>query len=151
MKKVILIYLIVFFILSPAFAQDPQPIDVQGVIIKDRKCLVPEDESDATHVAFGQKEALNLLQLRIDFPKLELKIDELEKLVFIKDKEVMKLEDMNGNLSQQMIVISGQNDYLKEEIEGAYKWYRSPYLWTSVGIVLGFLATWAITEAVKSE
>lgn len=100
-------------------------------------------------VAFDQQSALKLLQMRMDYPKLELKIDQLNSLVLLKDQEIVLLDRIQENHKKQISILVERNTALQKRIDTIDAWYNSRWLWTGIGIVIGTGVTIGIAYAVK--
>ena len=135
MRKAILVYLICFFSVFPVYAND---IDVRKVEINNQE-----------YIAFTPPDAQYLLQLRINFPVYKEKIKVLEELTLNQSSQIKVLSDMTVNLNTQLDIMKDQNAFLQEELDKTDVWYKSPWLWGAIGIVLGCLATIGIAEAVN--
>ena len=134
MRTVTLVLLAVFFC-GAAVAQEAD-VRAHNIDGKDYVCFTTQD-------------AHALLQLRIDYPKLELKIKTLEELVNIKEEEKLALLRANTNLNEQIAFFTKENVRLQERLNSADAWYKSPYLWFCVGLVVGTGAAVATVYAVK--
>ena len=88
-------------------------------------------------VAFDKVSAQKLLQMRIDFPKLQLTIKKQEDLLVVKSKEITTLEHILANLSEQKTILLDEHVRLQQQLTDVTAWYNNPYLWACVGIVFG--------------
>ena len=134
MNKIFIVYFIAFFSFLPYGWGN---IDIQKTIIDGKE-----------YVAFTPDDAKYLLELRIKFPVQQEKIKGLEDLVLNKTKQIKIMDTMLENKNQQVTLLTDRAIYLEEELDSATAWYRSPYLWTAIGIVLGCVATISIVKAV---
>jgi len=81
--------------------------------------------------------AKDLLQIRINFPKLEEKIKDLEALIIILDEEVKQYDQLQFTLTKKAEYLLQQTVSLNKKLEAANSWWRSPYLWGVAGVFLG--------------
>lgn len=100
-------------------------------------------------VCFTEPDAQTLLQMRLDYPKLELKITKLEEQVGLKEAQIQTLTTGNANLLQQIKIVQTENVRLTNQLESGSAWYRNPYLWFCVGIVTGAGLATGIAFAIK--
>jgi len=135
--RVLLLALYLALVPCVVSAQEPVP-DVQAHVIDGK-----------SYVCFVTADAQTLLQLRIDCPKLQLAIDQYRELVTLKNGQITTLTGLNLNLSQQADVYKSEMVRLNEALASANAWYRNPYLWFGVGVVVGTGASIAIFYAVK--
>lgn len=134
MKYILAILLFVVFT-TPVYADgiDVRVIDIEG----------------KPFVAFDREAAQELLQMRIDFPVMELKLDKLSALVTGLNQENRLLSE-NLDLSKAgNAVLVEENVDLKDTIRSLDSWWRNPWFWFGVGIVCGTGATIAIVYAVN--
>lgn len=137
MKKLFSLYLILFLIFpTVTYANDVF------------KHINDEGEE---FVCFTTEAAQKLLQIKIDLPKLKLKIIRLNDLLEIQEQQIGSLQNMNGILDQKNVVLLDLNKDLQERIEDDTSFWKSPWLWTGVGIVLGTVGTIGIVYAVKGD
>jgi len=129
-----LIFLLLLMSL-PAFARSP---DVRVQIIDGK-----------SYVCFGRLEARDLLQMRINLPKLQLKLKKLNELLDISDQKSKLFLDMQKNLIDRNEVYTKQIASLQDQLDQAHSFWRSPILWFVIGAVVGTTATIAVVEAVK--
>jgi hypothetical protein len=166
MYKVLIAYLVVICVFStPVYANDDF-LELFGVDVAEETPTPPENgvpaeaptevpdirvlQADGKEfVAFEPKYAQMLLQMRLDYPKLELKIEKLVTLLNIRGKLVEKALEMNANLEDQLKVKDDVLIGLQEKINNADSFWRSPYLWFAVGIVLATGTTILIFEVAR--
>ena len=99
-------------------------------------------------VAFDLVSAQKLLQMRIDFPKIKLKLAKLEDLVETKDLELGKLTSANASLLDANSFLKTTVADLATKLDSKDAWYRSPYFWYVAGLLTGVGATISIVYAV---
>lgn len=128
-------FLIVLFLSTSVFSAE---IDVRDIKI-----------DGADFVAFDHQSALKLLQMRMDYPKLELKIDRLNELVILKDQEISLLDKIQENHKKQIFILVEKNVSLQKKIDTVDAWYNSKWLWTGIGILIGTGVTIGVAYAVK--
>ncbi|MFA5132534.1 MAG: hypothetical protein WC444_04430 [Candidatus Paceibacterota bacterium] len=127
-------FVLVLLVSAPSYAQDD--IRVQQIDGKSFVCFTEDD-------------AKVLLQLRLDYPKMKEKILILDERIELKNKMVMSLEDANEYLNQQNGLLLKTNAGLEEKLDSMDSWYRSPILWSVVGVVIGVGITVGVMYAVK--
>ncbi len=126
----------VFF--TPVTALCDSPVDSRAITIDGKP-----------FVAFDRESAQKLLQMRIDFPKLELTIQKQNELLHTKSSEISVLESSLTNLYTQKEILLTESINLHKRLVAAYAWYKSPYLWVCVGLVVGTSATILVMYATK--
>jgi hypothetical protein len=114
------------FIISLFSIAAAQEVDAQVGIINNKKyvCLEPLFAKD-------------LLQIRINFPKLEEKIKDLEALIIILDEQVKQYDQLQVTLTKKAEILQQQTILLNKKLESANSWWRNPYLWGTAGLFLG--------------
>ena len=118
-------YLLVFLLLLvplSAFSED----DIRAHVIDSKK-----------FVCFDEPSALKVLNLRLQFPKLERKITLLEEKLGIKNNEIALLQKNTLILQEKLGIIVTETIILQESLEQSHAWYRSPWVWFGVGLVTG--------------
>ncbi len=100
-------------------------------------------------VAFDQESARKLLQMRLDFPKLEITVQKQKELLQVRSKELDVLHSVLANLTSQKSILLDETVNLHKQIALAYAWYKNPYLWACVGVVLGTGATILVMYATQ--
>lgn len=129
-------FLALFLVLSPSqicYAADP----VKHVI----------DEKE--FVCFEVPDAQRLLQIYINFPKLELKIGVLEKLDVNLTAQIQKTTELQDNMVKQAELFQGMTVELQKKLDSMDAWYRSPYLWFAVGVVVSSGVSLGVYYLVK--
>lgn len=101
------------------------------------------------YACFEPKDAQRLLQIYIDFPKLELKIKALEDLDLNLTSQTKKTDELQINLGKQVDILQKVNVELQEKITDMNSWWRSPWLWFAVGVVISTGTCLGIFWAVK--
>lgn len=99
------------------------------------------------YVCLEPATAQRLLQIYIDFPKLELKINLLEELNFNLSAQMTKEDDLQKNLQDQIKIMQDLNVNLQKTIDNQSAWYKSPWLWFSVGVIVTSGVTIGILSA----
>lgn len=100
-------------------------------------------------VAFDRKSALFLLDLRVKYPKLKLQLLNHENLIKLKNTRLVLLDKNLLNLSSQKDVLFEQVMGLTQELNNRDVWYKSPYLWFSVGLAAGIVTTIFVVYGVS--
>jgi len=139
--KILCIFLVVF-VFGAISRADPIPPpadeDIRAITI---------DGKD--FVAFDRLSALFILDLRIKYPKLLLQLKDQDTLIKLKDTRIILLEKNIVNMSDQKDVLFEQVKGLTQELDNRSAWYKSPYLWFSVGVVLGITTTVLVVYGVS--
>ncbi len=102
-----------------------------------------------SYVCFPPADAQKLLQLRLDFPNLQLKLEKLESLVLLADTQRQKLQlqldDVSLALSEQYEV----NTQLEQELEQKPEWYKNTTFYALVGFVSGVFLGVVVDQVAK--
>ena len=161
MYKVLIAYLVSICVFStPAYSGDDDFLELFGMDgseIPKEATGEPPSEPDIRaiqldgkdFVAFDPEYASMLLQMRMDYPKLELRITKLVKLLDIRGLLVKKSLEMNANMEEQLGIKDTILVGLQAQINDAYSFWRSPYLWFAVGVVLATGTTILIFEVAR--
>jgi len=88
-------------------------------------------------VCFVPSDAQKLLELRLNFPLLQLKSEKLEQSNLIRDAEIQKLEGNLEDLSNQLLEQKKTTEQLEAEIAKPIPWYKHPAFWAFTGMVMG--------------
>ncbi len=141
--KYLISFLLCYFLPAICLAQDPISEDFllderieYKLILKDlniRKEILDGKE----YGCFGKKETRSLLQLRMDFPKLQNTVKGLRKLINIKDGKIDILGQMNSNLKEQKDFLTQEIVGLRTKLDERDAWYKDPLLWWCIGVVVG--------------
>lgn len=144
MKKIVLTYLIAFFLLPPcsSLAQDSEPIKINVRV---------ETFDGIEHLCLEEPDARDMFKMRLTYPKLQLKIDKLEKLLKIKDLEINALEGIKENMLLQKEALEEQNIALQKRLDDTNSFWKSPYLWASIGVLLGVGLTLGVVYGVSGS
>jgi hypothetical protein len=124
MRRATIVVCAVLLCVSVVYAEDKMDVRAQQIDGK-------------SFVCFTEADSQKLLQLTLDYPKLQLQLKTQGELIDIKTKEISTLELANGNLREQNGVLVLQNTHLQQKIVDRDAWYKSPYLWFVVGLVVG--------------
>lgn len=126
------------FVLLVSLFDTLSPPDVRKCTLdgKDFVCFTPED----TQV---------LLEQRLNYVTLELKVQKLEEKLGLKESEIIILNKATTNLTDQIAFFSTENTRLQVQVNNQTAWYKSPYLWTGVGLLLGAGTSILIFYSVK--
>lgn len=120
------------------YAEEHEKEDIRAISINGK-----------SFVAFDRSSALFLLSLRVKYPKLQLQLKNQNHLIRLKDTRIDLLEKNIVNLNEQKDCLFEEVKGLKDELDRKNAWYRSPYLWFSVGVVLGIGTTIAVVYGVS--
>jgi hypothetical protein len=127
----------IFLFLISSLALSAEP-DIRTTVIDNKPFVCLDIPSSQT-----------LLQMRMDYPKLQLEVDSLKKLSGIRLLEINKLTGINTNLNQQKEVLTIQSVALQKELSKANAWYKSPWLWSAIGVAIGVGLTVGVTYLVR--
>lgn len=135
--------ILIALIASPAVysqetGSDVPLMDVRVVSIDDDKWL-----------AFTMEDAKALLKMRLDYPKMELVLERFSDSLRIKEKIILNQEGIIANQGEQIFVLEGDNTKLRKELNSERKWYKDPWFWFAMGLVLGGGTVAAVTWSVK--
>lgn len=122
--KLILIFLFIPVLQPLAFAEEVD--DIRAFTIEGKK-----------FVCFDEPSALKVLRLRLEFPKLQSKLLLLQEKIDIKNAEVETLNRTGLILQSKLGIVVNENVSLYQKLEKANAWYKSPWLWFGVGILVG--------------
>ena len=101
------------------------------------------------YVCYEPASAQKLVESYIKLPPLELRISKLAELAHVRALEINELTRGNDNLLAQLGESKAENKRLMQEIDNQDAWYRSRYLWFTVGLVVGVSASVSIFYAAK--
>jgi hypothetical protein len=101
-------------------------------------------------VCFDEVSSRDLFQLRLEYPKLKIKIDLQEEKLSTKQNMILALEDANDSLNQQNNILLTKVGELEGKLESEESWTRSPYLWVTIGVLAGAALSVGIMYAVKN-
>lgn len=82
-------------------------------------------------------DAFDLLQMRLKYPKLQLKIEKLEEMIDLKNQEIGILDDIGANKEEQIQALVIENTRLHNKILEEDRWYNSAWFWATVGVIVG--------------
>jgi len=104
-----------------------------------------------TFVCFTENDSRNILLLRLQFTDIKNKLAKYEEWITVKTKQISKLEEANGYLGSTVDAYRSETILLKAALEASDAWYRNPYVWFSVGIIVGGGVGAAIFYAAKGS
>lgn len=150
MKKIIAIYSCLFLICFPTmgFSQadpDPEPLKIT-VHLLDENLIEWEG---IKYILMDENTATIFFDRFDKYPKLELKINKLSELVTLYSKQLTLNTDININLQEQNNLVIKENVGLKKIISKGDPWWKSPILWTILGVLAGAGTTIAIFKIAK--
>jgi hypothetical protein len=102
-------------------------------------------------MCFPIRESFELLDLKMKFPDLQDEIKALKARIVVKEEINKNLENQNLLLQEQVVVLETDNKSLHEKMEDGDSFFKSPYFWTPVGVVLGIALTLGVMYAIKPE
>jgi len=112
---------------------DARPIEIDGL----------------PFVAFDRASAQRLLEMRLNMPILQLKLDKLSELITGLNHENDLLSDNLDLANAKNAVMLEENVELKDVINSLDSWWRNPWLWFGVGLVVGTATTVIVVYLVK--
>lgn len=130
------------------FAQDPTPVDpeLDKPVVDVRVHTFGDGQ---TFVCFTEDDSRRILQLRLQFNDIKAKLDKYEEWIAVKTKEITKLEEANGYLGDKVDAYRSENIMLKASIEDLDSWWRNPWVWFTVGTLVGAGGAIGIFYAVE--
>jgi hypothetical protein len=104
----------------------------------DYVCIVPND-------------AQKLLQLRLDFPIIEKKLQQYEELIALDEAENTRLANAMTDLSIQLTAETQINEILQQVLAAPVPWYKRPSFWAVAGIFIGMGTAVLVYELVPHD
>jgi hypothetical protein len=98
---------------------------------------------------FSEEWTKNLLQLRLDAPKLMEEIVLLKEAGTIKDNQIYFYEEIMKNCNKQLLEYSEEIRVLNNKSVDSSSWLASKWLWLGIGVALGIGSTITILKSVK--
>lgn len=132
MFKVLIAYISSFLFIFPALGTEKE--------------IFPHSWNGREYVCFDPDSARELLDLTIKFPKMSLQLDKYKELSNVRALEINTLTAMHTNLTEQRILLIDENVALQKELDKTKKWYKSPWFWLGVGIVISGITFVALEE-----
>ena len=93
--------------------------------------------------------AKDMFSVYNSYPDLRLRLGKSIELLEVRADTIQVMANIHINLGDQKIVLQEEVVGLRKELTNVNKWYKSPYLWTCVGIVLGTSLAVGLTYAVN--
>lgn len=162
MKVSTIAYLIVFFAFLPVAYGQPFGADTEipsfgaSEIPEKVKCPTPAEmdvfeyiKNTNPYVCFDVDSARCLLKMRKNYPKLELRLNRSLKLNNLRLKQITTLEEMNINRGVQVDALTKEVVSWQKKYNSRDSFWRSPYLWFGIGLVLGIGSTVGIVYLVR--
>lgn len=112
--------------------------------------IIPHTIDGAEYICFDREWSKNLLQLRIDVPKLELKIKTLESLIENKDKQMIEYDKLISNDKEQIKVLNTELVLLNEQIIADKAWYKNRWFIFGLGIAGGIALSVGLIYGINS-
>jgi hypothetical protein len=112
---------------------------------------VVHDIDGQKFVCFDKQWAQELLQLRVDFPKLKQEIETLKSLGDNKDRQIKEYEGLTHNYDQQIVAYSEEVRLLNTQLQNENVWWRSRLFIFGVGVVGGIAASMGIFYLIKAS
>lgn len=119
----------------PAFASDIRAIKLED---KDAICF----DVDTSKI---------LLQQSINYIKLNTEIGLLDEQLTVLKAQIQKQDELLVIKDKEFAVVSDIAANLQKRVDSATAWYKSPYLWTAIGFVVGVGVSIGIYYAVESR
>ncbi len=145
MKAYALSIILLFLYSIPAFAQDEELAEFEAAKM-DVRIIEIDGEF---RIAFTRVDAKALLQMRLDLPKVELKVEALTKLLTNTNLQATESERLAKNALEQKDIMGKENIALNEMISSFNDWYRNPWFLVCIGLVGGTGITIGIVFAVR--
>lgn len=101
-------------------------------------------------VCFDVDTSKILLQQSINYPKLNLELGLLEQQMETIREQLKVKDDLIVIKEKEFTVVSNLAADLQHRVDSANAWYKSPYLWTAVGFVVGVGVSIGIYYAVEN-
>lgn len=98
---------------------------------------IVHDIDGSKFVCFDKQWAQELLQLRVDFPKLKLQVEELKKLVDNQDQQIKAYDELKTNYETQITGFAEEIRLLNTRIISEQAWYKNRWFIYGLGIVSG--------------
>lgn len=136
--KYILAILLAACVAFPARADEPAEVDARPIEI-----------DGEPFVAFDRASAQKLLEMRMKFSIMELKLEKTATLLTGLNKENRLLSDNLDLADDKVKILTTENVDLKDTIRSLDSWWRDPWLWFGIGVVVGTGVTVAVVYAVR--
>lgn len=112
---------------------------------------VVHDIDGQKFICFDKQWAQELLQLRVDFPKLQEQIKGLEALVNNKDLQIQKYDELVTNYETQITGLSEEVRLLNTKIQDDNAWWRSRWFVFGLGVVGGIASSIGLVYLIKAS
>lgn len=100
-------------------------------------------------VCFDKQWAQDLLQLRVDFPKLQKQVEELKNLVTNQDQQIKAYDSLKDNYEMQITGFAEEIRLLNTKIQDEKAWYKNRWFIYGLGFVSGIALTVGVIELTK--
>ena len=100
-------------------------------------------------VCFSLDDSKLLLKLRLSFEEQKKQLDKYKEWIDVKKQQIEKLDVANSLLEAKVEAFQTENANLRMEMQTQDSWWKSPYLWFTVGIIAGSGMGIAIFYAAK--
>lgn len=137
--RTVLVYIILSLVF-PIASLSEENLNNTTRVIKGTKYLLLDEPSAKEYLTF-----------KLECPKLKLMLEKKDTLLVIKNKEIQTLEELNINDILQKEALEDEVITLHEQQMSANAWYRSPYLWTAIGLLCGIGLTLGVLYGVQGE
>jgi uncharacterized protein involved in exopolysaccharide biosynthesis len=111
---------------------------------------VVHDIEGTKFVCFDKQWAQELLQLRVDFPKIQKQVVVLKELVASQDKQLVAYAGLSKNYDMQIVELSEEVRLLNTKIQDDNVWWRNRLLILGVGVVGGISVAIGIVYLIKA-
>ena len=88
-------------------------------------------------VCFDKQWAQELLQLRIDFPKIKQQVEELKRLIENQDQQLKAYNELKTNYETQITGFAEEIRLLNTKIINENAWYKNRWFVYGLGVVSG--------------
>ena len=123
-----------------------------NTIIAEEKCPLSAIEAEISgcdYLCLKPVLAKEMFVLYETYPDLQLRLGKSLELLEVRADTIQLMANIHINLGDQKIVLQEEVIGLRNTINTMDAWYKSPYLWACVGIVLGVGLTVGVTYAVN--
>lgn len=124
---------------------------LSSTVIAEEKCAdaIEAEIDSCEYLCLSPILAKDMYTAYMSYPDLQLRLGKSLELLEVRADTIQLMADIHINLGEQKIVLQEEVVGLRNQINTMDAWYKSPYLWTCIGIVLGIGTTVGITYAVN--
>jgi hypothetical protein len=111
---------------------------------------IAHDIDGQKYVCFDKQWSQELLQLRIDFPKLQALTEELKLSIKNKDEQLQGYTALTHNYDQQIVEFTEEIRLLNTQIINDNAWWKNRWFIFGTGLVGGIAASMGIFYLIKT-